>query len=139
MKVTRYIIEMKRSDFYLKDPPYYRNRGVEKWSTDINLAYRFSNRGEAEEVLEIMRNSGNMKIKPIREEKRKEEKSVVPSGNKDKNHKDYGVNMKYEDYDVSMTFINETETSAIDKAIGESLDKSRTINKPLIMATLKPR
>ena len=136
--VIRYIVKMKRSNFYLKDPPYYRNKGVEKWSTDINMAYRFSDCEEAEEVLKTMRNNVNIKIKPIREEK-KEEKLVMPSKNKDESHKDYGINMKYEDYNVSMTFTNETEISAIDKVIGENLSKSRTIGKPLVMATLKPK
>jgi len=137
MKVTRYILEIKKANFYLMVPPFYE-RYMEKWSGDIEKAYRFDTRVEAEDALDMLPNNKDIKVKPIRDEAGKE-KPVVPTGNKDKNLKDYAVTLKYDNYEVTMTFIDETEEDAIDKAIGESIDKSRTINKPLIMATLKPK
>lgn len=133
---------MKWSNFYLKVPPIYRNKGVEKWTKDIKLAYRFDNRDEAEEMLDILPNNKNIKIKLIKEEdtEKKEEKPVTTLLNdKNGNVKNYGVVMKYKDYEVSMTFVSETEKGAIDKIIEESIGRSGTIDRPLMIATLKPK
>ena len=136
LMTTRYLIEMKRIDFYLKVPPLYRNEGVEKWTDDVKLAYKFEDRFEAEEVLNALPNNRNMRIRSVKE---KEEKPVVLTGNKNKKHKDYNVTMKYIDYEISMTFTNITEENAVDKAVSESANGSKPVKKSLVLATLKPK